>query len=218
MSFATPRTVAHQAPQSMGFSRQEYWSGLPFPPPGDLPNPGLEPTSLASPTLAGGSFTPWGSPFFRRVALFRLKCDPSLSIGTSQAELPASSQVATCAGFVSTKVGETWVSVWFAGVQCGGKKSSIFWHYHPPSRNTAGKRGQLLPSARSQLGPPPTQELGWEAQCPAWAFAPLGRDWMEHFLPMVAMGESEGSPENNIPGWGPRSRPARVSKPRHKLK
>ena len=42
---ATPWTVAHQAPLSMGFSRQEYWSGLPFPSPGDLPNPGIEPGS-----------------------------------------------------------------------------------------------------------------------------------------------------------------------------
>ena len=45
--FATPWTVAHQAPPSMGFSRQEYWSGLPFPSPGDLPDPGIEPRSLA---------------------------------------------------------------------------------------------------------------------------------------------------------------------------
>ena len=45
--FATPWTVAHQAPLSMGFSRQEYWSGLPFPSPGDLPNPGIEPRSPA---------------------------------------------------------------------------------------------------------------------------------------------------------------------------
>ena len=43
--FATPWTVAHQAPPSMGFSRQEYCSGLPFPSPGDLPNPGIEPKS-----------------------------------------------------------------------------------------------------------------------------------------------------------------------------
>ena len=50
---ATPWTVAHQAPLSMGFSRQEYWSGLPFPPPGDLPDPVIEPTSLASPALTG---------------------------------------------------------------------------------------------------------------------------------------------------------------------
>ena len=40
--FATPQTVAYQAPPSMGFSRQEYWSGLPFPSPGDLPHPGIE--------------------------------------------------------------------------------------------------------------------------------------------------------------------------------
>ena len=45
--FATPWTVAYQAPPSMGFSRQEYWSGLPFPFPGDLPNPGIEPRSPA---------------------------------------------------------------------------------------------------------------------------------------------------------------------------
>ena len=43
--FETPWTVACQAPLSMGFSRQEYWSGLPFPSPGDLPNPGIEPGS-----------------------------------------------------------------------------------------------------------------------------------------------------------------------------
>ena len=53
--FATPWTVAHQAPLSTGFSRQEHWSGLPFPPPGDLPDAGIEPTSLSSPALAGGS-------------------------------------------------------------------------------------------------------------------------------------------------------------------
>ena len=43
--FATPWTVAYQAPPSMGFSRQEYWSGVPFPSPGDLPDPGIEPGS-----------------------------------------------------------------------------------------------------------------------------------------------------------------------------
>ena len=45
--FATPWTAAYQAPPSMGFPRQEYWSGLPFPSPGDLPNPGIEPRSPA---------------------------------------------------------------------------------------------------------------------------------------------------------------------------
>ena len=50
-------TIASQAPLSMGFSRQEYWSGLPFPTPRDLPNPGIEPASLMSSALAGGFFT-----------------------------------------------------------------------------------------------------------------------------------------------------------------
>ena len=50
-------TVAHQASLFMGFPRQEYWSGLPCPPPGNLPNPGIKPTSLMSPALAGGFFT-----------------------------------------------------------------------------------------------------------------------------------------------------------------
>ena len=44
-------TVAHQAPLSLGLSRQEYWSGLPFPPPGDLPNPGIKPASPVSSAL-----------------------------------------------------------------------------------------------------------------------------------------------------------------------
>ena len=55
--FATPWTAAYQAPLSMGFSGQEHWSGLPCPPPGDLPNPGIKPESLMSPALAGRFFT-----------------------------------------------------------------------------------------------------------------------------------------------------------------
>jgi len=56
-------TISHQAPLSMGFSRQEYWSGLPFPPPGNLPDPGIKPVS---PALAGEFFTsePPGKPHF----------------------------------------------------------------------------------------------------------------------------------------------------------
>ena len=56
-ALATRWTVVHQAPPSMGFSRQEYWSGLPFPSPGDLPDPGIEPASLMAPALAGRFFT-----------------------------------------------------------------------------------------------------------------------------------------------------------------
>ena len=55
--FTNPRTVARQATLSMGLPRQEYWSGLPFPSPGDLPNPGIEPMSPVSPALASGFFT-----------------------------------------------------------------------------------------------------------------------------------------------------------------
>ena len=55
--FATPWTVARQAPLSMGFPRQEHWSRLPFPPPGDLPTPRTEPGSLVSPVSSGGFFT-----------------------------------------------------------------------------------------------------------------------------------------------------------------
>ena len=66
--YVTPWTIAHQALLSMGFSRQEYWSGLPCPPPGDLPDPGLEPKSLLSPALASVFFTTnatWEAPLKR---------------------------------------------------------------------------------------------------------------------------------------------------------
>ena len=56
--FVTPWTVAYQAPLSMGFSRQEYWSGLSFPSPGGLPDPGIEPTSSA---LVGGFTITWAT-------------------------------------------------------------------------------------------------------------------------------------------------------------
>ena len=63
--FMIPWAAVHQASLSMGLSRQEKWSGLPLPPPGDLPNPGIEPMSLVSPALAGGFFTTgatWETP------------------------------------------------------------------------------------------------------------------------------------------------------------
>ena len=65
--YATLWIVAHQALLSMGFSRQEYWTGLPCPPPGNLLNPGIEPISLMSPALASGFFTTsttWEAPWF----------------------------------------------------------------------------------------------------------------------------------------------------------
>ena len=63
--FVTLWTIAWQAALSMGFSRQEYWCGLPCPPPGDLPDPEMEPLSLISPALADGFFTTsttWEAP------------------------------------------------------------------------------------------------------------------------------------------------------------
>ena len=81
-SFVTPWTVACQAPLSMGFPRQEYWSGLPFPSSGDLPNPGIEPSS---PALAGGFFTtePLGKSSISEAGMYLsdfIKTDPALHI------------------------------------------------------------------------------------------------------------------------------------------
>ena len=70
--FATPWTGAYQGPPSMGFSRQEYWSGLPYPSPGDFPDPGIEP---GSPTLQADALLsePPGKPMF-------LKSNPSFAL------------------------------------------------------------------------------------------------------------------------------------------
>ena len=75
--FATPWTVAYQASPSMGFSRQEYWSGLPFPSPGDLPHPGVKPRS---PALEADALTseppgkPWRMGIFYPICRRRYKC------------------------------------------------------------------------------------------------------------------------------------------------
>ena len=63
--FAMPWTVAHQAPLSMRFSRQEYWSGLPFPSPGDLPNPGIKPGFSALQAESLPSEPPGKAPIVR---------------------------------------------------------------------------------------------------------------------------------------------------------
>ena len=80
--FATPWTVAHQSPLSMGFSRQEYWSGLPFPAPGNLPNPGIEPASVASPALQADSLplSHWGSPTSSLSRIYSLLTQPHLHL------------------------------------------------------------------------------------------------------------------------------------------
>ena len=72
-TLSDPWTIACQAPLPMGFSRPEYWSRLSFPTPGHLPNPGIKPTSLASPALADGLFTtePPGKPMWISGALIK---------------------------------------------------------------------------------------------------------------------------------------------------
>ena len=86
--FATLSTVACQFPLSTGFFRQEYWSGLPCPPPGDLPNPGIQPMSLTSPALAGRFFTAnpyiyiWNNQknYFFRKHKMELSYDPAIPL------------------------------------------------------------------------------------------------------------------------------------------
>ena len=75
--FVTLWTVAHQSPLSMGFSRQEYWSGLLCPPPGDLPHPEIELASLMSPALSGGFFTTsttWEAHLYTYMLRVNLHC------------------------------------------------------------------------------------------------------------------------------------------------
>ena len=75
-------TAARQAPLSMGFSRQEYWSGFPCPPPGDFPNPGIKPAPLMSPALAGGflPLVPPEKPLIK-LKIYRTKGFPDSSTG-----------------------------------------------------------------------------------------------------------------------------------------
>ena len=70
--FATPWTTAYQAPPSMGFSRQEYWSGLPFPSPGDLPDPGIEPWSPAFQADTLTSEPPGKSLFQKKLSVIQI--------------------------------------------------------------------------------------------------------------------------------------------------
>ena len=118
-ALCTPWSVAHQAPLSMGFSRQEYWSGLPCPPPGDLPDPEIEPVSLAPPALAGGFFiisATWGAclfiswtsnPVWRRI-LLSLGLLESIGLVVVQSlscvQLFATSWTAACQGPLSCTV------------------------------------------------------------------------------------------------------------------
>ena len=83
--FVTPWTVAHQAPLSMGFSRQEYWSGLPCSPPGDLPHPGVEPRSPALQAVSLLSEPP-GKPLKAYYFYPKLNIKPKIPLNIENAQ------------------------------------------------------------------------------------------------------------------------------------
>ena len=94
----TPRTVIHQAPLSVGFPRQVYWSRLLFPTPGDLPNPGIEPMS---PALAGGFFTavPPGKPLKLNTSFYFIYYFGFLSLQKVGATRCCGSRASHCSSF-----------------------------------------------------------------------------------------------------------------------
>ena len=100
-SFATPSTVAHQAPLSKGSSRQEYWSGLPFSFPGDLPDPGVKSTS---PALAGGFFTRKPS----RKCKMQIKMTMKYHFTSTKIAL-VKSQTIICVNKVAQEVGQSFI-------------------------------------------------------------------------------------------------------------
>ena len=104
--FVTLWTIAHQAPLSTAFSRQEYWSGLSCPPPGDLPDPGIEPASLTSPALAGRFFTTSATQEGNTCYCFRVENDGATcsdwvgKVGRVQEETsPPCCSLATCSWY-----------------------------------------------------------------------------------------------------------------------
>ena len=107
-----------QSPLSMGLSRQEYWSGLPFPPPGDLPNPGVEPMSLTSPALQAGSL-PLAPPVLRSLYVSGGVCGTLPCVCVSGCRIPCG------------RLGEC---VWTSLSHCRPFPSSFLQAQHPPAR------------------------------------------------------------------------------------
>ena len=141
--FATPWTAARQAPLSMEFSRQEHWGGLPFPTPGDLPGPGIEPTT---PALAGG--------FFTTVPPGRPQENPWRALKGHRASLLFSNQLFTsllCSSWVChlEEAGEKWIllAASHAAGEAGNKLTHIF-----PSRRNHQLRRSLLALSCATLG------------------------------------------------------------------
>ena len=104
-------TLTHRDPLSMRFSRQEYWSGLPYPPPGDPPHPGIKPMSRMSPALAEDLFTTsaaWGAPFIWSISavhwLSRVWWTLCFPMGCSMPDVPPSPSPGVCSNWLYLKV------------------------------------------------------------------------------------------------------------------
>ena len=217
--FATPWTVAYQAPQSMGFSRQEYWSGLSCPPPGDTPDPGVKPKSLAFPALAGGCFitsATWG-------ALLRLKWNLNqakygiLSFSRAGKPQPPVRGWATWASPHSTPILDTGWSRLHPPSSPGPTLSSLFPGPPPRCAQCYGMRSvwsldilghleQTLPACVSLLVPATTQlppshagspagPLALTSSAPGISFTP--RRWLDllgRVDPFLELADMEGWP------------------------
>ena len=134
--------IAHQAPLSMGFSKQKYWSGLPCPPPGHLPNPGVEPASLMSPVLPGGFFTTsttWTQSLSLDCYNWEMYTLVRLWLGVKKGELPLqgwrrggggrSFQSLRCwLGLRGGMKGWTWE--WPSNLPCCGQRLEAEWLVH----------------------------------------------------------------------------------------
>ena len=145
--FATPGTVAQQVPLSLGFSRQEYWNGWPFPPLGDLPDPGIESATLASPELAGGFFItdpPERPRCLVRVHEIGTEFTLSFALTTLFPSFPTiciPSRQQKC--FVSPSVGvNEWIFEYLTSSVCSASPTSCWW---PQLHCLFGKLGAPSP-------------------------------------------------------------------------
>ena len=141
--FATPWTVACQAPPSMGFPRQEYWSGLPFPSPGGLPNPRIKPVSS---TLAGRFFTIWTS---RGAQLGKSKDPLEKEMATHSSilawKIPWMEEPGRLQSMGSQRVGHNWATSLHFNTSVGFSSSSVI--KNPP--DNVGEAGSLPGLGRS---------------------------------------------------------------------
>ena len=151
--FVTPRTEAHQAPLSMGFSRQGYWRGLPLYTPGDLPDPGIKPLSLMSPALAGKFFTtaPPGKPQAWGILLLPLVAQtvknlPAMRVWCLSREDPLEKRMATHSSILVWEI--PWTEEPGRLQSMGSQRVRHAWATNPSIPiflNLQGKRNNMKP-------------------------------------------------------------------------